>query len=243
VKAVHGSKQLGRVRGESRSTTAASRRLFEENGLSIVLGLMFALAAIGQLLTGHAEYNQDLRQHGRQAVSLLTYAGSGHFLEAFFENWESEFLQMALFVVLAVKLRQKGSAESKKIGEDEEVDEDPREHRDDPDAPLAVRKGGFVLRLYEHSLSLSLFALFAFSFVMHAYHGLRDMNLEQRLHGEHAQTLGEYVLSSRFWFESLQNWQSEFFAVLALSVLSIFLRERGSPQSKPVFAPHFQTGK
>ena len=99
-----------------------------------------------------------------------------------------------------------------------------------------------MLRLYQHSLSLSLFALFAFSFAMHALHGMRLANEQLLQHGQAPQSLGTYVSSSQFWFESLQNWQSEFVSVLTLIVLSIFLRERGSSQSKPVAAPHARTG-
>jgi hypothetical protein len=218
------------------------RRLLRENGLSLALALLFLASTAGQIAAGHAEYNEELGQHDRPTVSVGAYLSSGHFLESFFENWESEFLQMAVFVLLAAKLKQKGSAESKGLDEPEEVDEDPREHRDDPDAPGPVRRGGLALTLYEHSLSLALFGLFLLSFAMHAVHGMRLANLEERAHGQAAMSLGEYLTSSRFWFESLQNWQSEFVAVLALVVLSIFLRERGSSQSKPVAAPHAETG-
>jgi hypothetical protein len=225
-----------------RTSGATVRKLLRENGLSLALGALFIASAVGQIVTGHGDYNQELEQHGVPGVSVLAYLWSGHFLEAFFENWESEFLQMGVFVLLAAKLKQKGSAESKRLDEPDEVDADPRDHRNDPNAPGPVRRGGLALTLYEHSLSIALFSLFVLSFALHAVHGLRAANLEETVHARPPISLGAYLTSDRFWFESLQNWQSEFVAVLAVVVLSIHLRERGSPQSKPVAAPHSETG-
>ncbi len=159
------------------------------------------------------------------------------------ENWESEFLQMGMYVALTAFLYQKGSAESKKPGATEAVDRDPRRARNKKDAPWPVRRGGIALRLYEHSLSLAFFALFLGSFLMHAIGGRLNYNEEQMLHGKSGITLGEYLRSDRFWFESMQNWQSEFLAISAMVLLSIFLRQRGSPESKPVESPHWQTGE
>jgi hypothetical protein len=159
-----------------------------------------------------------------------------------FENWESEFLQMAMYVVLTAVLIQQGSAESKQGDGSDPQDEDPLEHQTDTDAPRPVRTGGLALTLYEHSLSLALFALFALSFVLHAAGGAKAYSAEQVAHGGSEVRILEYVTTSQFWFESLQNWQSEFLAVLAIVVLSIFLRQRGSAESKPVHAPHTATG-
>jgi hypothetical protein len=139
-------------------------------------------------------------------------------------------------------LRQKGSSESKKIGEAESVDEDPRKRQDDPSAPAPVRRGGIVLAIYERSLSLSLLALFVASFVLHAVGGASKHNEEALRHGGEAVSTIRYIATSQFWFESFQNWQSEFLSVAALVLLSIVLRERGSSQSKPVAAPHAETG-
>jgi succinate dehydrogenase hydrophobic anchor subunit len=221
------------------------RRLLRENGLSIVwLGLFFFTLVLGQTLTGHREYNSDQKEHGRPEATYVEYLGTGHFVEATMENWESEFLQMFLFVVLTAFLYQKGSAESKKIDEEEEVDRDPRQSKNKPDAPWPVRKGGLVLRLYENSLSLAFLILFLAAFLLHAAGGAREYNQDQAEHGqpERVTTL-QYMGTSRFWFESLQNWQSEFLAVGLMVVLSIWLRQKGSPESKPVDAPHSQTGK
>ena len=168
-----------------------------------------------------------------------TYLTTAHFGEATFENWESEFLQMAMYVVLTVKLMQWGSAESKPLEGETDVDEDPRLHRNDPDAPWPVRRGGWVLAIYRRSLSLAFVALFLAAFALHAATGSRAYNAEQAMSGGTDHTTGwSYLLRSQFWFESLQNWQSEFLAVAAIVLLSIVLRQHGSPESKPVHAPH-----
>ncbi len=221
---------------------SSERSWLRENALSLVLFILFFVSLVGQSLTGHHVLNEELAEHGAPPVSLGAYFSEGHFWEATFENWESEFLQMALFVLLTVSLRQKGSSESKGFDGKEAVDEDPREHRGDPGVPWPVRRGGLVLALYERSLSIALFLVFAFAFGIHAVGGRDNVNLERKLAGQEPWSLSDYVTSSRFWFESFQNWQSEFVAVLFLIVLSIFLRQRGSPQSKPVFSPHQETG-
>jgi hypothetical protein len=221
------------------------KRILRENGLSIVwLGLFFVAFIGGQTVAGYLHYNEEQREHRQPEVSYIEYLGTPHFLEATMENWESEFLQMFLFVALTSFLYQKGSAESKKLDEKEAVDRDPRLSKDKKDAPYPVRKGGLILTLYEHSLSLTFLILFVISFFLHAAGGAREYNQEQLEHGsrETVSTL-EYIATSRFWFESLQNWQSEFLAVGLMVVLSIWLRQRGSPESKPVDAPHSQTGK
>ena len=160
------------------------------------------------------------------------------------ENWESEFLQMFLFVVLTAVLYQRGSAESKKLHRSDPVERDPRRYKNKRMAPWPVRRGGIALKLYENSLSLTLLAVFLTCFALHAASGARRYNEEQAHHGrpERVTTL-RYLGTSRFWFESFQNWQSEFLAVGAMVVLSIWLRQRGSPESKPVDAPHSKTGK
>src|SRR5688572_4141259 len=195
--------------------TRYMRRFLRNNGLSFVLfGLFFFTFLLGQSIVGAWEYNEDRQEHGQPAITYLEYLGSNHFLEATMENWESEFLQMFFFVVLTVFLYQKGSAESKKPDEKEPVDRDPRKSRNKKDAPWPVRKGGIALAIYEHSLSLAFFLLFAISFVLHAVGGAGEYNAEQMEHGrrEQVSVIG-YMGTSRFWFESLQNWQSEFLAV------------------------------
>lgn len=217
-------------------------RVLRENGLSIVLVALFLLFLVGQSVTGMLEYNQDQREHGEAPVSYPHYLASSHFAEAVAENWESEFLQIFAYVIFTAMLYQKGSAESKKLDEWEEVDRDPRMARNHPDTPGPVRRGGLALRLYEHSLSLAFLLLFLFSFAVHAVGGAGVYNQEQTVHGGQAVSALAYVWTSRFWFESFQNWQSEFLALAAMVIFSIFLRQRGSPESKPVDAPHSETG-
>jgi hypothetical protein len=213
------------------------KQFVRENGLTLAMVLLFAISLTGQIGTGLADSNDDRQEHGEPPQDLVTYLGSGHFIEAVFENWESEFLQMGAFVVLTVALRQKGSAESKPLDSEEESPE-PK-----PGAPWPVMQGGLIGKLYEHSLAIALFALFFFSFAMHAVGGSMEFNDEEAMHGATDRvTPISYLTTSRFWFESFQNWQSEFMSVGAIVVLSIFLRERGSSQSKPVDAPHAETG-
>jgi hypothetical protein len=217
-------------------------RVLKENGLSLALLGLFLASLLGHSVVGLHEYNEQQRAHGRGEVAYPAYLGTGHFAESVFENWESEFLQMGALVLLSVFLHQKGSPESKKIDERESVDDDPAESRDDPRAPWPVRAGGPWLTLYGSSLTIALFALFAVSFVLHGVGGLSAFNQQQRLHGAAEETLLGYMTSATFWFESLQNWQSEFLSAGALVVLSVYLRQRGSPESKPVAAPHSETG-
>ncbi len=218
------------------------KRLLRDNGLTVALLGLFGIALAGQIITGLAQYNEDATEHGERTVDLLPYLGTGHFVEATFENWESEFLQMGAYVLLTVFLFQRGSSESKDPDGSEEVDEDPRDHARDQDVPAPVRAGGARLLLYENSLMVAFVALFLLSFWLHALGGATEYSAEQVAHGENPVTLLQYVGTSRFWFESFQNWQSEFLAVASIVVFSIFLRQKGSPESKPVHAPHSQTG-
>jgi hypothetical protein len=217
--------------------------LWRNNSLSIVLGLLFLGFWGGQAWTGWLDHNSDARLHGDPAIDLAAYLTSGHFWEATGENWESEFLQMAMFVVLTCFLRQKGSAESKRIDVVEDVDLDPARFSDVPEAPWPVRRGGWILRLYEHSLGLAFALLFLISIIMHAAGGLVEFNEEREEHSLAPITLSEYATSSRFWFESFQNWQSEFLSLLAMVVGTIYLRQRGSAESKPLHVAHSETGR
>jgi hypothetical protein len=217
------------------------RRVLRDNALSLTMFGMFLVFLVAQSFAGFRSNNNDNQEHGQPRESYTEYLASGAFVEATFENWESEVLQMGAYVLLTAFLIQKGSPESKDPDGDE-ADADPRAERDNPDAPGPVRRGGLALTLYEHSLSIALLALFLLSFVLHALGGHAEYNQQQLEHGQAAVSLWGFVTSSEFWFQSMQNWQSEFLAVGALAVLGIFLRQRGSPESKPVAAPHAQTG-
>jgi hypothetical protein len=211
--------------------------------LTLALMAMFLLFLAGQLVTGLAEYNHDQEQHGQDAVRMGAYLVTGHPWEAIFENWESEFLQMAVFVLLTTFLIQKGSPESRRPSVRELVDSDPRDFADDPEAPWPVRRGGWILRVYEHSLGLAFVVLFLIAWAGHAFGGFADYAADQATHGRPEPALVDYLTSARFWFESFQNWQSEFLAIASMVWLAVYLRQRCSPESKPVHAPHRETGR
>lgn len=220
------------------------RKFVRENSLGIaVVGVFLAIWLGGQTTAGLRTFNAERKQAGEPAVSFAHYLTTSHFGEATFENWESEFLQMGMYVVITVKLRQKGSAESKPLEGSTEQDEDPANHANDPRAPWPVRRGGVWLAVYKQSLSMALLALFLASFFLHSWTGSRVFNTEHASAGSTDRvTLWSYLGRSQMWFESLQNWQSEFLAVAAIVLLSIFLRQHGSPESKPVHAPTSSTG-
>ena len=147
---------------------------------------------------------------------------------------------MGLYVLLTISLRQQGSSESKDLEEKEEVDREPDPNR--KDAPWPVKKGGLVLAIYKNSLSLAFVLLFITSFLLHAGGSFNKYNEEQIFEGKPKVSISEFIGGSRFWFESFQNWQSEFIAVISIVVLSIYLRQKGSPESKPVDASFEETG-
>jgi hypothetical protein len=217
--------------------------LWRNNNLSIVLFLLFITCLTGHAFSGWRADAAERREHGEPEVSFKAFLQTPEFGETVFENWESEFLQMGFYVLLTVFLYQRGSSESKKHDGTDAVEEDPAAHRDDPGVPHPVRAGGWRLALYKNSLSLAFLLMFVLSFVGHAVAGARKHNQESLLHGSGEQvTAAGYMQTPQFWYESFQNWQSEFLAVLAIVCLSIWLRQWGSPESKPVHAPHSETG-
>ncbi len=218
------------------------KQFLRNNGLSVALMVLFAVALVGQAVAGWRAYLEELHIHHRPEVGFTAYLATGHFISAVFENWESEFLQMGVYVLLTVFLVQKGSSESKKPDEDNPEDEPPQARRGASDAPWPVHRGGLLLRLYSHSLSIALFSLFAMSFWLHLAGSTRRMNEEAVWHGQPLTTMAETLVDPEFWYESFQNWQSEFLSIAVIVVLGIYLRERGSPESKPVAAPHAMTG-
>lgn len=220
-------------------TILVMKTLLKNNGLSIAFTLLFLLSLVGHSITGYKEYNADREEDGAPPVEFPQYLHSGHFLQSTFENWESEFLQMAFFVIFTIWLRQKGSSESKGDGP-EEVDREPSPDREG--APWPVRKGGIWLWLFRRSLSLVLLLLFVLSFIAHLYGSMKDENEHLLRKGLPQTDFWEHLAGSRFWFESFQNWQSEFLSVAAIVLLSVYFRQQGSSQSKPVDAPNEETG-
>lgn len=217
------------------------KNFIKNNSLSLVFFFLFLISLVGQIWCGLQEHNIEIRQEGGASVGLSSYLLSGHFLQSTFENWESEFLQMALFVIFTIFLQQKGSSESKDFEKEEEVDREPDPRR--KGAPWPVKKGGWILAIYKYSLTIAFILLFLVSFAIHFYGSLKDENEQLLLKSLPPETPMEYLSSTRFWFESFQNWQSEFLSVLAIVILSIFLRQKGSPQSKPVDASCDETGE
>jgi len=206
---------------------------FKRNGLSISLLGLFLLFWVGQALTGWRVYNEELQEEKALPVSLSNYLTTGHFISATFENWESEFLQMFIFVVFSIFLFQWGSTESKSLEDDEDVNEKPNQ-RSSPH--WMVRQGGIFVWIYANSLSIALFLFFLFSFSAHSWGSYRYHETQELLKQQEPEPFWDYMSSSDFWFESFQNWQSEFLAVFVIVYFTIFLRQKGSSQSKRVDA-------
>ncbi|MGO1052630.1 DUF6766 family protein [Crossiella sp. CA198] len=207
------------------------------NGLSLAMFGSFLVFLTLQSVFGWQAHNNELADFGAPALGYWQYLGSGDFGEQTFENWESEFLQMGSYVLLTAFLVQRGSPESNPL--DGDKGDDARPH---PDAPAPVKRGGWLLTLYQNSLGLALIGMFLLSFVLHLFTGTAAYNAEQALHGKSPVSAGEFLGSAEFWSQSMQNWQSEFLAVGVLIVFTIFLRQRNSAQSKNVAEPHRETG-
>jgi hypothetical protein len=218
------------------------KRYIYNNSLMLAMFGIFLCAVIGMSVTGWSSNNNTLEEHRQSKLSYIGYLGSGEFIEGVFENWESEFLQMWALIILTVYLRQKGSADSKPVRGQAKQDTSSRYSIINA-ASWQARARAARHIVYSHSLGLAMLGLFMLSFLLHALGGAAAYNQENQLHGGETVTMLAYVGSSQFWYESLQNWQSEFLAIGALLVLSVKLRERGSPQSKPVGKAHDrQTG-
>ena len=207
------------------------KKLLRDNGLTIALMVCFLVSLLGMIVAGLESHNAELADHSAGGIGLSTYLQSGQFLSALFENWESEFLQMAAYVVFTAILFQRGSAESRDPDHPEVSDDDI------PSWPSRTARW-----LYGRSLGLVLASLFVLSFFAHWRSSLVAANEDARLHGMPAHSALAYLGDAEFWFESFQNWQSEFLSTAVLVVLSIWLRHRGSPESKPVAASDSETG-
>jgi hypothetical protein len=215
-------------------------RWLRENALTVAMLGAFLIFLLLQTVFGWQVHNEDLTRYGAAPLSWWGYLGSGHFAEALFENWESEFLQMGGYVLLTAYLVQRGSAESKPEDQADRPDDDAR--RATPESPWPVRVGGLPLAIYRNSLSAALLMIFAGSFLGHLLGGVAQYNEEQALQSGAAPiSAWQFLGTSDFWFQSMQNWQSEFLSVGVLILLSIVLRQHASPESKPVTAPHAET--
>jgi hypothetical protein len=216
------------------------RLFFRNNGLSLVLLALFLASILGHWLTGWRFENAELVRHGEPGLTLAQYTTNAQFISTIFENWESEFLQMSAYVLLTSWLFQKGSAESAdpaKAPRDDHLAAQARRK----DAPAILRRGRIARWVYANSLGLVLLLLFVGSFLLHWKYSAAQAAEEAISHGERPLSMGEYLFDAQLWFESFQNWQSEFLSTAVLVLLTIFLRQRESPESKPVAAPHAQT--
>ena len=220
------------------------RRWFYEQSLTVFFLAIFLLSLVGQSVAGLRAFNEEQVAHGEEPMSYLRYLVSSDFGGNVMENWQSEFLQFTLIILATVWLVQRGSTESKEIEEaGPETDEEARVGRHAPrNAPRWARAQGLRRKLYENSLGLAMLLIFFGSLFAQSLTNWTMFNDEQTAHGEAAVSWVGYVSGPDFWNRTLQNWQSEFLAVATMAAFSIYLRQRGSPESKPVGAPHEETG-
>jgi len=225
--------------GKESSGESGLRKFVAENSLSLFFLAIFLAALIGQAIAGHSLYNQEQLEHNESAVSFWRYVASSHFAQAVTENWQSEYLQFALFAVATVWLLQKGSPESKELDRaGTETDKEQKVVRHATKAsPRWARVGGLRTALYSNSLLIVMALVFLASWFAQSVGGWSEFNDQQHQHGAAAVSWFSYIGSSDFWEATLQNWQSEFLAVGSFAVLAVYLRQRGSPESKPVGAP------
>jgi hypothetical protein len=220
------------------------RRFLYENALSIFFGVLLLATLVGQALVGHANYNEEQLAHQSETISLGRYLTSSAFGAAVMENWQSEYLQFTLFILATVYLIQRGSPESKEPGkEGHETDEDQRVGgHAGPGSPRWARVNGIRRAIYSNSLLIVMTLIFFGSWFAHSVTSWTDYNDEQTEHDQPTVSWLTFLGKPHFWEQTFQNWQSEFLAVGSFVVLSIYLRQRGSPESKPVGASHGATG-
>jgi hypothetical protein len=219
-------------------------RFVRENSLSIFFLVIFLASLAGQAVAGHVQFNHDQLLHHGDPISLGRYVTTSQFAADVAENWQSEYLQFTLYILTTVWLLQRGSPESKeldKVGRESDEEQRVGEHADER-SPRWARVGGLRTRLYSNSLVIVMGLIWLGSWGVQAVAGRIAYNADQFDHQQAALSFVQYAGSSDFWNRTLQNWQSEFLAVGSMAVLSIYLRQRGSPESKPVGAPHDATG-
>jgi membrane protein implicated in regulation of membrane protease activity len=219
-------------------------RPIRQNSLTIVFLALFLVALVFQALTGWDVVNEEHDRHGEPTVSFLRYLTSSDFGSAVMENWQSEYLQFTLLILLTVWLLQRGSPESKpldKTGRESDEEQLVGEHARE-DSPRWAKVDGLRRKLYENSLVLVMGIIWLGSWFAQSLTGLNKYNAERLSHQQDTLSWPGYLGSSDFWETTLQNWQSEFLAVASMSILAVYLRQRGSPESKPVGASHEHTG-
>jgi hypothetical protein len=218
-------------------------RFLRDNGISLFFGALLLASLLGQTFAGQHQFNAEALEHQSETYSWFRYVTSSEFGGDVLENWQSEFLQFFLYVFATVWLIERGSAESKKP-ESAGLMSDQSQFVGGyakPDSPRWARVGGLKQRLYENSLGLAMLLCFIGSWVGQSVNNWRAFNHEQLDHHAAPIAYGEYWMNAEFWDRTLQNWQSEFLAIGVMAVFSVYLRQRGSPESKPVGAPHTET--
>jgi hypothetical protein len=220
------------------------RKFAKHNSLSLFFLALFLLAVVFQAIAGHADFNEDQARHGDPSMSLGRYVVSSEFGTALLENWQSEYLQFTLFILATVWFLQRGSPESKELHKaGRESDEDQLVGRHSrPESPRWAKVAGWRRRIYENSLLIVMAAIWLGSWFAQSVTGVSEYNTERLDHNQLPISWFEYLGRPDFWEKTLQNWQSEFLAVGSMAILAVYLRQRGSPESKPVGAPHHTTG-
>jgi hypothetical protein len=221
------------------------RRALRDNGLSIVFGLLFLGSLVGQAIAGHADFNDQQLADGGSTVSFGTFLLSSEFVVDVAENWQSEYLQFLVFVFATVWLIQRGSPESKtpeNLGAESDKDQELGRHVHER-SPSWARAGGWRTAIFSNSLGLLMLVLFLLSWLAQSLAGLTTYNSDQLAQLQDPERWGTYITTADFWNRTLQNWQSEFLAIGSMVVFSVYLRQRGSPESKPVGAAHVVTDK
>jgi hypothetical protein len=215
-----------------------------DNSLTLFFLVLFLATLVGQAFVGHADFNHAQVAHQNETVSLGRYVTSSSFAVDVMENWQSEYLQFTLFILATVWLVQRGSTDSKPPGEEGgESDEEQKVGKHAQlDSPAWAKAGGLKTAIYSNSLVIVMSTIWVLSWFAQLVTGRVDYNAEQFDHHEAALSLWQYAGTSDFWDRTLQNWQSEFLAIASMVVFSIWLRQRGSTQSKPVGEPHASTG-
>jgi hypothetical protein len=220
------------------------RKFLKHNGLSVSFLALFLAAVVFQAIAGHADFNEDQDRHGDPHMSLGRYVVSSHFGTALLENWQSEYLQFTLFILMTVWLLQRGSPESKelhKAGRESDKDQKVGEHAV-PESPRWAKVDGLRRTIYENSLLIVMAAIWVGSWFAQSVTGVSEYNTERLDHNQLPVSWFDYLGRPDFWEKTLQNWQSEFLAVGSMAILAVYLRQRGSPESKPVGAAHDETG-
>jgi len=220
------------------------RRFLFNNSLSIFFLVLFLAALVFQAIAGHADFNEGQDRHGDPRISLGRYIVSSEYGTAVLENWQSEYLQFTLFILLTVWFVQQGSPESKephKAGRESDEEQKVGEHAN-KDSPRWARVEGVRRKIYENSLLIVMAGIWVASWAAQSITGVTEYNGERLDHHQDPVSWAEYLTRPDFWEKTLQNWQSEFLAVGSMAILAVYLRQRGSPESKPVGAPHHATG-